>query len=277
MHFVIANGKLSLTEDYRKTDTYNASLKLPLNVKANTLFGVVTTGPELPEDDELTVFVADVSGPMLRVGKHDLVRLEQEGTTIYDNLFLAWARNVDRNEDVIVAMCGGTFLGANVTGANISNFTELSLDAWAQLPEGKELVRVFRNPIEAEAATRNGIAVIPWSGRDGWQGVLVHGAQIEYNDTVLDLTSLPDKLNLTEMIGVPDGIPLERLDEHMSWDDINNFNDKTFEEVDARLSRVLVTKDGGIYVLVDIDDGYRGRKIVGRHFSHSEAKERLSL
>lgn len=269
MRLIITNGKLDLSQEYKNSAPYQQWCELMWNKAQQTLFGMEPGEPELPGDDELTVFVADANPPMFKLGQHDVVRVSTG--VIADDLFVARAHDTDRNETVLIA----TTSERTIDIAN-GAFVVLSLNEWKQMPEWLELVRIFRNPIEAEAATRNGTVIIPWSGFDGWQGVLVHGAQID-DDVALDPSRMSE-LSLEAMIGVPDGISIEHHITNATWSDIAaDENDNPFKVIDVHVSRIVVTKDGGVYVLVELNDGEHGRKIVGRHFSHSEAKERLSL
>lgn len=263
MLFVIRNGKLVPTnpnfEDFY--DVRNA-------------LGFVDAGEPMPGD--IAVVVADGRQPLRRVPR-DAVTITSVSEPNQD-VYLFWAVNEDDgNEEVIVA-----FDNFDIANNDNDLWRIIGFDEWVQLPLNKELIRAFRNVEEARVCIHDdGLVFVPIVMGGGWQGVAVHGHDNPW-DTA-GIRNIEDR-RLIEMVPIPSGWKVYNI---IDWDvppTIQGVLTETeagkIPEIlkDAELVCVIGTADGGAAIITRFREGeIGGTVIVGRTFTHEEAKLLLNL
>lgn len=255
--FAIRNGKLVPTnpnfEDF--SDVRNA-------------LGYVDAGEPGPGD--IAVVVADARQPLRRVPR-DAVTVTSVSEPNQD-VYLFWAVNEDDgNKEVIVAFNSYDDL-----------WCIIGFDEWVQLPMNKELIRAFRNIEEARACIHDdGMVFVPIVMGGGWQGVAVHGHGNPW-DTA-GIRNIEDR-RLVEMVPIPSGWKVYNI---IDWDVpptiqgvLTESEANKIPEIlkDAELVCVIGTADGGAAIIARFREGeIGGTVIVGRTFTHEEAKLLLNL
>lgn len=140
------------------------------------------------------------------------------------------------------------------------------------MPESKELLRLFRDPAEANAAAPKGRVVVPHSTIDGWTGVIIHDAVnrfvTRYDVVDIDFTFKPE---VRELITPPKGIHVNMSSARKETGDIYKVGLDPFEDDIVRVVELVINDKGGIHVVVEIDDGVCGKKILGKLYPHDEA------
>lgn len=269
MYFVIAQGRLSLSPDYLNSDAYKA-WKDDI-ASQDQLFGLPRNNGRPPDVNEIAILIPDLGT--------DLFALEREKVTVIpaddlaDTISVFCARDEDNgNRSVIVA----TTQLEEIEGGDVE-FTVLPVGVWMRLAETEgACIGAFGSPSEAQHHITNGCIALKCNEQHGWQGIAVHGKQVDGEgwDVMQDfLATAPQHASL---VPIPDGI-VARQYESLYWDDIATPGNRTFGEDGADVIKLVFMKSGGVYVLVEAKDGEHGRKLLGRLFSHDQAKENLTL
>lgn len=230
-----------------------------------------------PVFGDVAVVVADARRPLRRVPKNALTVTTVNETD--NDVYLFWAVNEDDdNKEVIVA-----FDNWDVANNYDDLWRVIGFNEWVQLPMNKELIRAFQSVEEARACIHgDGLVFIPVEMREGWQGVRIHGHDSPWNN---DAIHDAEDRRLVEMVPIPSGWSVHKT---FDGDDIPLLHQVLSEsEADHRLPmelknaqfvRVVITADGGAAVIVRFRESeYGGTVIVGKTFTHEEAKTMLAL
>lgn len=276
MFFRIKDGELSLTEAHLASDAFKAWAELPLPEAHKQPFGVALSEPRAADDGELTVCVSNHNPQMIAVSRDAIVARQDQ---LVDRLHLFWARDEDAGEDVIVAMTNIiASMDAGLVHLDDGDFAVIRPDSWHQMPENKELLRLFSSPAAAKLEVPNGRVVVPHSTIEGWSGLIVHDpfTSFEQSSGITMLSHCLTKEQLKQLEG-PKGVRFKDIVAGKFTNEIYGTHLDPFENDVVVVRELVLTKDGGVYVLVELDDGVGGKKIIGKLYPHDEAVIHLDL
>ncbi len=228
----------------------------------------------VPDDDKLTIVVIGHNELFHNVPTGNVLHAEDHEGSVY--FFLAINEDDDGREVLVVWDDAGK-------DDDAPRWVILSTEEWVQTRGTGRVIRIFLTKKEAEAALGDDdIVMLPITGPEGYRGVLAHCRAINpddeffYSNHEQFFRNCTDE-RLIQLLGIPDGIEfntsLDRVE--LTLDEV--FSAHPFINLTTYVRRIIVTSDGGIFLVVSIIEGAYTRRIVGRQFTHMEARELLKL
>lgn len=254
----IRNGKLVLPRGYANlSDLSEAVLKPPHEPKT---------------DDEPVAVVSSIMRPCAVPWAVITFATQDIGGSF---IHLFWAEDEDNGGQEVLVAWDTKMMGLpEQTEDEDKRWFIVVEGRWTQAPFGKEFVQLFKNKGDAlRYLDDHEVVVVPTDTVPGWKAVIVDG---RYEYCFSEINEHPELVRILEF---PDGLEIDNL---LETRDVK-LGEVLIDAPDAKgiadycVERIVVTSNGEVFIIASTENGDAGKKIIGRRFTHEEAKKVLRL
>ncbi len=262
-----------LASDHLDLDTFNEVL---------AQFGCDSTSE--PSEEGIVVLVSGGQPPIRSVPKEVIVVANIiDASDATQEVYLFWAVDEDDEDKEVIVVYNAHLARPPRKGYREHQYWwKVGFDEWLRDIEDCDYlwVRAFRSAVDASAYVLDeGFVFIP-TEIEGWRGAAIHGENVRERSE--ELISGRDP-RIVKAMGMPDGFDLKApfeaavREENPGYLWMLKLTKKEGVAVPSIMSespieRVVVTADGGIFIVVRVYEGEDGYKLLGRQFTHEEAK-----